>query len=65
MVRENRFRLLADGTDALWDSPYFRHIPALLQKMVAMLIFDMVLVMARKFMYSWRWGENYISVSRK
>lgn len=60
-----RFHLLAEGTDASWDSPYFQFIPVLFQKIAAMLLFDTTMMITKKFVFRWRWGENYVAVGRK
>lgn len=63
LLVKNKFKIIRDGTDTLWDVPYFRHIPYKLQWLF-FITFTWILVWLNGF-YSWRWGENYICVARK
>lgn len=63
LLVQNRFKIIRDGTDTLWDVPYFRYIPYKPQWLF-FITFTWVLVWLNGF-YPWRWGENYICVARK
>ena len=57
------FNLVSDGTDYLWDTPYFKCLPVLLQKV----LFNgahQILTRVSLFM-PWGLGENYYGIWRK
>jgi SAM-dependent methyltransferase len=51
------FAVLRDGTDLLWDPPYFRRIPRRLQR--ALFLIGSQLGFLVDVMFPWRLGENY------
>ncbi len=63
LLKDEGFNIIEDGTDTLWDSPYFKIIPANFQKLIFIGIHK-ILILYRGF-YHWRWGENYICVAQK
>lgn len=63
LLVKNRFKIIRDGTDTLWDVPYFKYIPSKLQWLFFITL-TWVFVWLNGF-YPWRWGENYICVARK
>jgi 2-polyprenyl-3-methyl-5-hydroxy-6-metoxy-1,4-benzoquinol methylase len=63
VCRRVGFTKCTDGTDYLWDIPYFRGIPSAFQK-VFFLGFRFVLERLIPF-FPWRLGENYYGVWRK
>jgi SAM-dependent methyltransferase len=57
------FVKVRDGSDFLWDVPYFKTIPILLQKLI---FIPATLLLSAVFGYwSWRRGENYYGIWRK
>ena len=62
-VERRNFCIIRDGTDALWDSPYFKHIPHRLQ-WVLFTGLGWITTWAGGF-YHWEFGENYICVAKK
>lgn len=65
MVRESGFEEIDYGTDDLWDSPYFTHLPRAIQKILFLSITIFLLrVLKRPFM-RWSLGENFIGVYKK
>lgn len=62
-IRASGMRLLRDGTDFWWDTPYFRPMPALLEKAM---FNGGNRVLTRLFGFMpWGLGENYHAVVRK
>ena len=60
---EAGFVKIQDGTDALWDTPYYRGIPLILQKLIFNGSYH---ILMRWFAtLSWQLGENYIGFWRK
>jgi SAM-dependent methyltransferase len=63
LSRSVGFETVRDGTDFLWDAPYFKGIPVLLQELVFKGMHRVVTVL---FCFlPWTRGENYIAVYRK
>jgi len=63
LLKKNGFIIARDGTDFWWDTPYIKHVPILLQK----ILFNgthRVLTKVVGFL-PWTWGENYLAVCRK
>ena len=63
LLSSNGFAVVRDGTDFIWDVPYFRHIPSLIQ-WAPLVGLTCILVRLNGF-YSWRFGENYTCVAKK
>lgn len=63
LLKKNGFRILKDGTDTLWDVPYFNGIPYFVQK-AFFISLHWVLTWAFGF-FPWTWGENYICIAKK
>lgn len=57
------FKILKDGTDTLWDVPYFRFVPNLIQKLIFMSL-HWILTFIFGF-FPWNFGENYICIAKK
>jgi SAM-dependent methyltransferase len=57
------FDVLRDGTDTLWDTPYFERIPAWAQW--PLFIGLAQLMWAMRPMYPWPLGENYVCLAQK
>ncbi len=57
------FVIAKDGTDGLWDSPYFAPIPTFIQNMLFK-TFSHFLIWCHGF-YPWSSGENYVCIARK
>jgi hypothetical protein len=60
---KGNFAVLRDGTDFLWDPPYFAWVPVPLQRLlfigtqwIGTLVFGFL---------PWRLGENYVAILRK
>ncbi len=62
-MEEKSFVIIKDGTDTLWDVPYFHHIPFKIQ-WAFFIGLTWILVWWKGF-FSWRLGENYYCVARK
>ena len=63
LLRDNGFRILRDGTDTLWDVPYFRKVPLALEKMIFLSV-HWLLTWLFGFL-PWNFGENYICIAQK
>lgn len=63
IIKENGFRIVRDGTDTLWDVPYFKCIPEAIQK-TFFISAHWVLTWIFGF-FPWKWGENYMCIARK
>jgi SAM-dependent methyltransferase len=63
VCRKNGFERVTDGTDFLWDIPYFKNIPLILQKLF--FVGSKVVLSAIFGFLPWRWGENYYGIWRK
>jgi len=63
LLRANGFRIFQDGTDTLWDVPYFKGIPYFLQKALFISL-HWILTWAFGF-FPWTWGENYVCIAKK
>ena len=63
LVEKNGFVIIRDGTDFLWDVPYFKHVPYKLQWLFFVGL-TWILVWINGF-YSWKLGENYICIAKK
>ena len=61
--REGRFSITNEGTDMLWDVPYFKEVPIMIQKVLFLSIH--YLLTRYKGFLSWRLGENYICIAQK
>ncbi len=63
MFLEMNFEVLRDGTDFLWDPPYFQRIPVLFQK----LLFNGTQWIGTWLVgfLPWRFGENYVAILRR
>jgi len=63
ILSRNGFKIIAKGSDCLWDLPYFKRIPIILQK-----IFFLPLNLLFQFFVgfvNWKKGENLVFVSKK
>ena len=65
ILLRQHFHLIREGTDSPWDTPYFKGVPALIQKMISFLLFDLYIIFTGNPILAWRWGENYIAISKK
>lgn len=63
LLKNNNFLILKDGTDTLWDVPYFRYVPTSIQKFLFISI-HWVLIWLFGF-FNWKYGENYICIAQK
>jgi len=63
LLKNIGFNIVEDGTDTLWDSPYFKIIPAIFQRIVFIGIHKLLTLY--KGFYHWKFGENYICIVRK
>ena len=63
-LKENRFELIQEGTGALWDSPYFKFVPSILQKII-FVGSHQLLNYAGFGILPWWQGENWVSISKK
>lgn len=63
LIEKNSFVIIRDGTDFLWDVPYFKYVPYKLQWLFFVGL-TWILVWINGF-YSWKFGESYICVARK
>jgi 2-polyprenyl-3-methyl-5-hydroxy-6-metoxy-1,4-benzoquinol methylase len=62
-LKNNRFIILKDGTDTLWDIPYFKYIPVVVQKILFMST-HWILTWIFGF-FPWKYGENYVCIAQK
>ncbi|HHT9125299.1 MAG TPA: class I SAM-dependent methyltransferase [Candidatus Brocadiia bacterium] len=63
ILKKGGFTIIKDGTDTLWDVPYWKFIPSFLQKFS---LIPLTIVLAFLFgFFSWHYGENYFCVSQK
>lgn len=63
ILRKGGFTIIKDGTDTLWDAPYWKFIPTFLQRL---LLIPLTIVLAFFFgFFSWHHGENYFCISQK
>lgn len=62
MLREAGFAISMDGTDTLWDAPYYRHLRRIQWAAFLTLAHAMRAV---RLAYPWRAGENYVCVATK
>lgn len=62
-LNESNLSIIDDGSDTLWDIPYFRIIPRSIQKLFFIPI-HWVLTYFFGF-FSWSFGENYICIAQK
>lgn len=62
LMESNGFKILQEGTDTLWDVPYFKNIPYLIQKLI-FIPFTWVFIWLFGF-FPWRLGENYICIAK-
>jgi SAM-dependent methyltransferase len=63
MINEAGFSILRLGTDTLWDLPYFKLIPVIVQKAVLIPV-NMLITVVFGFL-PWKCGENLVLVCRR
>ena len=63
LLYEEGFRIVSDGTDYLWDSPYFRYLPVFPQDLFCKLSHRMLTKL--KYFMNWKYGENFICLAQK
>ena len=63
IIQDIGFKILKDGTDTLWDVPYFKVVPVILQRIFFIGI-HWVLTYFGGF-FSWKYGENIIFIALK
>jgi SAM-dependent methyltransferase len=63
LLNDNGFIILKDGSDTLWDVPYFRCVPNFIQKFLFMPAHWMFIWLFGFF--RWKYGENYICIAKK
>jgi SAM-dependent methyltransferase len=63
LLANSGFVVTRDGTDFIWDVPYFKWAPPSIQ-WVSLVGLTWILVWINGF-YSWTFGENYICVAKK
>ena len=57
------FQTIKEGTDSLWDIPYFKTVPGFLQKLF-FVPFNVIIKRYFGFL-PWRRGENYMAILQK
>lgn len=60
---KNGFSIIKDGSDTLWDIPYFAIIPYTIQKLFFISLHWCLTYFFGFF--SWNWGENYICIGQR
>jgi SAM-dependent methyltransferase len=63
LLASNGFAIVRDGTDFIWDVPYFKRIPFSIQ-WASLVGLTWILVWINGF-YPWKFGEEYVCVARK
>lgn len=63
ILRKGGFTIIKDGTDTLWDVPYWDFIPHFLQKLALIPLTNVIAFLFGFF--PWHQGENYFCISRK
>ena len=63
MIGNAGFTIVTYGTDTLWDIPYFRTVPVIIQK-VLLIPINMLATLLFGF-FPWRQGENLVIVCKK
>lgn len=63
ILRKGGFSIIKDGTDTLWDVPYWKFVPPLLQR-VSLIPITIILNYFFGFL-PWHRGENYFCLSQK
>jgi len=63
IIEENGFIIIKDGTDTLWDIPYFKKVPYILQKLFFIPL-HWILTWIFGF-FPWKFGENFVCISKK
>jgi SAM-dependent methyltransferase len=63
LLSSNGFEIVDDGTDFLWDVPYFRRVPRVLEWLFFITLQH--LLQAWDVVYPWECGENYICIARR
>lgn len=63
-VLSSKFKIIEEGTDTLWDSPYFKAIPNIIQKVIFIGFHQFINFFYRGF-FKWELGENYICIAKK
>ena len=63
LLEKHGFKVIRDGTDSLWDLPYFPQIPLSIQKLF-FIPFNIALTWAFGFL-RWEWGENIIFIAKR
>ncbi len=59
-----KFIILEEGTDTLWDTPYFKFIPNVIQKPLFIGTHVLLNMIYRGF-FNWSLGENWVCISMK
>jgi SAM-dependent methyltransferase len=63
LLKDNGFKIIEEGTDTLWDIPYFKNLPNILQKVMFMpLHWGLTCLFG---FFPWSYGENYICIARR
>jgi ubiquinone/menaquinone biosynthesis C-methylase UbiE len=63
LLKESGFSLIEEGTDTLWNVPYVKGVPSVIQWIIfigmksVMNLFDVI--------FPWTLGENYVCIARK
>jgi len=63
LLYEKGFKILKDGTDTLWDIPYFKIVPLIFQK-IFFISPHWILTWLFGF-FPWKFGENYVCIAKK
>ena len=63
LIQKTCFQLIRDGTDGLWDPPYFARLPIGLQR--AAFLGSAYCLWAFTWALGWPYGENYLALARK
>lgn len=63
VLRENNFEMLSIFYDGLWDTPYLKHIPRLLQDIF--IKFPSLVLFSLGMKYSKKYGENLCMIARR
>lgn len=63
LLEKHGFKIIRDGTDSLWDLPYFSQIPLSIQKLF-FIPFNTALTWIFGFL-PWKWGENYVCIAKR
>jgi len=63
LLNKHGFEIITEGTDVLWDLPYFSKIPLFIQKIIFIPL-NSIITLIFGFL-PWEYGENYICISRR